>query len=78
LWGLRLLMLSCDCVSLMLDVRIYTYGPIIVSARSKASTVFALSSARIVGSNPTQSMGVCIRLFCFCVVLCVDSGLATG
>jgi hypothetical protein len=25
-----------------------------------------------------QSMDVCVRLFCVCVVLCVGSGLATG
>jgi hypothetical protein len=24
-----------------------------------------------VGSNPTQGMVVCVRLFCVCVVLCV-------
>jgi hypothetical protein len=33
------------------------------------------SNARIVGSNPTQGMDVCVRLFC---VLCVGSCLATG
>jgi hypothetical protein len=31
-----------------------------------------------VGSNPTLGMGVCVRLFCVCVVLCVGNGLATG
>jgi hypothetical protein len=31
-----------------------------------------------VGSNPTRSMDVCVRLFCVCVLLCVRSGLATG
>jgi hypothetical protein len=30
------------------------------------------------GSNPTQSMDVSVRLFCVCVVLCVGSGIATG
>jgi hypothetical protein len=52
--------------------------PITVVARSKASTVFAHTNAVIVGSNPTQGMDVCMRLFCVCVVLCVGSGLATG
>jgi hypothetical protein len=52
--------------------------PIRVAARSKALTVFARSKARIVGSNPTQDMGVCVRLLCVRVVLCVSSGLATG
>jgi hypothetical protein len=52
--------------------------PITVAVRSKVSTVFARSNARIVGSNPTQDMYICVRLFCVCVVLCVGSGLATG
>jgi hypothetical protein len=29
-------------------------------------------------SNLTQGMHVCVRLFCVCVVLCVDNGLETG
>jgi hypothetical protein len=33
---------------------------------------FARSNTGIVGSNPTQSMDVCLRLFCVC------RGLATG
>jgi hypothetical protein len=41
-------------------------------------TLFARSNFWIVGSNPTQGMDVCVRLFCVCVVLCVGSGLATG
>jgi hypothetical protein len=41
-------------------------------------TVFARSNAAIVGSNPTQGMDVCVRLFRVCVVLCVGSDLATG
>jgi hypothetical protein len=36
------------------------------------------SKAGIVGSNPTQGMDVCVRLFCVCAVMCVGSGLATG
>jgi hypothetical protein len=51
--------------------------PTTVAAQSKAWTVFARSNTGIVGSNPTQGMVVCVRLFC-CVVLCVGSGLATG
>jgi hypothetical protein len=31
-----------------------------------------------VGSNPTRGMGVCVHLFCVCVVLCVRNGLAMG
>jgi hypothetical protein len=38
--------------------------PITVAARSKAWTVFARSNTGIVGSNPTQRMDVCLRLFC--------------
>jgi hypothetical protein len=34
--------------------------PITVVARSKGRTVFTLSNAGIVGSNPTQCMDVCI------------------
>jgi hypothetical protein len=57
--------------------------PVTISARSKASTLFARSDAGMVGSNPTQGMDVwcvcvCMRLFCVCVVLYVGSGLATG
>jgi hypothetical protein len=43
--------------------------PITVAAVSKARTVFARSNAGIVGSNPTQGMDVCVRVFCVCVVL---------
>jgi hypothetical protein len=38
----------------------------------------ALSNAGIVGSNHTQGMDVCVRLFCVCIVMSVGSGLATG
>jgi hypothetical protein len=45
-------------------------------------SVYSRSAARsntgIVGSNPTQGMDVCVRLFCFCVALCVGSDFATG
>jgi hypothetical protein len=56
---------------------VWTVKPITVAARSKARTSFARSNAGIVGSNPTQCMDVCVRLFCVYVVLCVGSGLAT-
>jgi hypothetical protein len=48
-----------------------------VAARSKAWTVFPRSNTAIMGSNPTQGMGICVRLFCVCVALWVGSGLAT-
>jgi hypothetical protein len=32
----------------------------------------------IVGSNPTQGMDICVRLFLVSVVLCVGNGLAMG
>jgi hypothetical protein len=48
--------------------------PISVAAPSKAWIVFARSNAGIVGSNPPQSMDVCLRLYC----VCAGSGLATG
>jgi hypothetical protein len=54
-----------------------SYELVTVAARSKAWTVFARSDAGIVGSNLTQGMDVCVRLFCVCVVLCLGRGLAT-
>jgi hypothetical protein len=47
-----------------------------VVTRSKAWTAFARSNAGIMGSNPTQSMDVYVRLFCVCAVPCAGSGLA--
>jgi hypothetical protein len=35
---------------------VYYIVPVTVAERSKACTVFALSEAEIVGSNPTQGM----------------------
>jgi hypothetical protein len=40
--------------------------PITVRARSEAWTVFSRSKIEIVGSNPTEGMDVCVRLFCIC------------
>jgi hypothetical protein len=51
---------------------------ITVTARSEAWTLSASSNTGIVGSNPTQGVDVCVRLFCVCVVLCVGSGLVMG
>jgi hypothetical protein len=51
--------------------------PITVAVQSKAWIVFVRSNSGIVGSIPTRSMYVCVRLF-LCVVLWVGSGLATG
>jgi hypothetical protein len=52
--------------------------PITVAERSEAWTVFARSNTAILSSNPTRGMDVFGRLFCIYVVLCADSGLATG
>jgi hypothetical protein len=54
--------------------------PVTIAERSKTCTVFALSEAGIVGSNPTQSMDVlvCVCIFCVCVVLCLGRGLMTS
>jgi hypothetical protein len=52
--------------------------PITVAEPFRAWTVFARSNAGIVASNPTQSMDVCVPLFCVCVVLCVGRGLSMG
>jgi hypothetical protein len=48
-------------------------GPITVAVRSEARP-----NVGIVGSNPTQGMDACVRLFCVCVVLCLGSGRAAG
>jgi hypothetical protein len=49
------------------------HWPITVTARSKVWTIFALTNTRIVGSNPTQGMNVCVySVFVSC------GGLATG
>jgi hypothetical protein len=40
-----------------------------MARRSEAWIVFALSNAGFVGSNATQYMNVCVRLFCVCVVM---------
>jgi hypothetical protein len=51
------------------DIRL----PIIVTVRSKPSTVFVGSNTGIVGSNPTQRHGcLCVRLFCVCAILYVQ------
>jgi hypothetical protein len=47
-------------------------------ADNSGRNIFARSDAPIVGSNPTQSMDICVTLFCVCVVVCVGNGLATG
>jgi hypothetical protein len=46
--------------------------------RVRLPITVARSNTGIVGSNPTQGMDVCVRLFCVCVVLCVGSDLVTG
>jgi hypothetical protein len=50
------------------------HGQITVGALSKAWTIFARSKTGIMGSNPTQGIDVCLRLFS----VCVGSGLATS
>jgi hypothetical protein len=54
---------NCDLISPLLSM-------------SHHRTVFAHPNTGIVGSNPTPDMDVCVRLFCVCVLLCVD-GLNT-
>jgi hypothetical protein len=56
----RPILIFLDLISLILC------EPIIVTARSKASNVFALSNTGIVCSNPTRGIDVCLRLFCVC------------
>jgi hypothetical protein len=44
-----------------------------VAARSKAWTVFARSNAGIMGSNPIQSMDVCVRVYSVSALSCVKA-----
>jgi hypothetical protein len=53
-----------DTVCSIYGTSFICYGPIAVAARSKAGTVFARSNTEIVGSNTTEGMDVCVRLFC--------------
>jgi hypothetical protein len=43
-----------------------------------AWTAFACSNSGVMGSNPTQGMGVCVHLICLCGVLFAGSSLTTG
>jgi hypothetical protein len=62
----------------------YMYVPVTVAEPSKACTVFALSEAGIVGSNPTQHGCLVFVCVCWCVrarvfvCLCTGRGLATS
>jgi hypothetical protein len=69
-------LLSQFCKSIF-HVPRYNNSPITVAAQSKVWTVFARSNTGVVGLNPTRGMDICVRLFCFCAVLCVSRGLAT-
>jgi hypothetical protein len=42
-----------------------------VAARSKGWTVFARSNAGVVGSNPTEGMDVCVRVYSVFLLSCV-------
>jgi hypothetical protein len=44
--------------------------PVTVAARPKTWNVSAPSNTGIVGSNPTQGLDVCVRLFCLCCSVC--------
>jgi hypothetical protein len=51
--------------------------PVTVAERSEGCTVLARSEAGTVVSNPTQGMGVCVRV-CVFLCLCTGRGLATS
>jgi hypothetical protein len=70
--------LAIKWVSWALLPGIEIYLPITVASRSKVWTVFACSNTGVVRSNPTQSMNVCVRLFCISVVLYTGRDLAKG
>jgi hypothetical protein len=57
---------------------VINYTPITVAERSKARIVFAYSNNRVVISNPTRRMDICLSLFYICAVLCVGRSPATG
>jgi hypothetical protein len=59
---------SRPCLSVSITLKLMNERPITVVARPKAWTVFALSSPRIFGSNPTQ--GTDISVLC-ALILCV-------
>jgi hypothetical protein len=46
--------------------------------RGLSQELSSSAHAGIMDSNQTQSIDVCVRLSCFCVVLYVVSGLAVG
>jgi hypothetical protein len=52
--------------------------PIIVAARSNERTVFARWNARVVSSNPTRGLVVCLCVYSICVILCRGRDFETG
>jgi hypothetical protein len=51
----------------------YTHEIVTTAARSKTRTVFLRSKAGIVGSNPTQDMDVCMRVYSVFVLSCAQA-----
>jgi hypothetical protein len=68
---------SLGC-NIILPMFIRSVLPITMTARCEVWTVFVPLNTGIVGSNPTQGMDVCARLFCFYVVLYRGRDLARG
>jgi hypothetical protein len=71
----------CDTVWHLSNILWYQGSqPVTVAERSKVCTVFARSEDGIVGSIPYKAwmFGMCMCLFCVCVVLCLGRGLATS
>jgi hypothetical protein len=60
-----------DVVQILIYSSRYNGAPITVAARSKVSNVFAHSNTWIVGSNSTQGMDVCVRVYFVFVLSCV-------
>jgi hypothetical protein len=69
-------------ISLLSGLRFFTVHlttrPVTVASRFETWTIFTRSNTRVVGSNPTRGVDVCVCLFCVCFVLCIGKGLATG
>jgi hypothetical protein len=60
--------LPCGLECCLVLTPVFNTLPVTVAERSEMYTVFARSEARIVGSNPTQGMGV---LYVYVFILCL-------
>jgi hypothetical protein len=64
-------------LSYLIDNRLTDGGKVVSLSRWSPFNPRKIPGAHF-RSNPTQGMDVCVRLFCVCDVLCLDSVLAAG